>query len=294
MRVGAFDIIEPVPELKEPHVLAVIPWIDAGKAASLALSRFETQFSAQKLGVLARPGEYFDFTRYRPTISRNENATDISIPNARLSYVLTGESSDYILLTMPEPHMNAEEYINSVIELMSRFGVVRYGLMGSVYDMVPHTRPPLVTGTASNEALQNSLDSTQVVPSDYTGLTTILHLVGQKAMRQGIETFSLFVHVPGYLTPEEDFRGEKRLIEVLGSLYGIEMPPADLVKASEQEKQLEQTAEQFLEQQPQLKFMLTQLEENYDARVTKENEEIHLSPEIEKFLKDLDKRFGQG
>jgi predicted ATP-grasp superfamily ATP-dependent carboligase len=294
MRIGGFEIIEPEPELKEPHLLAVIPWIDAGKAASLVLSRFEAQYSAAKLGELARPGEYYDFTRYRPTISRDDNVSDLSIPNIRLNYSVTNESTSYLFLSLPEPHMNAEGYIDSVVELMKHFGVIRYGLLGSVYDMVPHTRPPLVTGNASNEALRNSLDSTQVVPSDYTGPTTILHLINQKIAQLGIESFSLFVHIPGYITPEEDYRGEKRLIEILNSLYDIEMPVEDSEKALEQDAQLYQTAEQFLEQQPQLKFMLKQLEDNYDARVKKGNEEIRLSPEIEKFLKDLDKRFGQG
>ena len=31
MRLGDFEIVEPVPELKDPHVLAVLrPWIDVG------------------------------------------------------------------------------------------------------------------------------------------------------------------------------------------------------------------------------------------------------------------------
>jgi len=294
MQIGAFEIIEPVPDLKEPHLLAVIPWIDAGKAASLLLSRFEKQYSANKLGELVRPGEFFDFTRYRPSISRGDRASDLNIPNISLNYALTGQSIDYILLTMPEPHMRAEEYIDSIVEMMRRLDVARYGLLGSVYDMVPYTRPLLVTGTASNEVLQNTLDSSLVVPSDYNGPTTILHLINRKAIENGIETFSLFVHIPGYITPEEDYRGEKRLMETLSSLYEIEMPSDDFEKAQEQDVQLKQTAEQFLEQQPQLKFILKQLEDNYDARVKKENEEIRLSPEIEKFLKDLDKKFGQG
>ncbi len=51
MRVGAFEISEPVPELKEPHVLAVLqPWIDVGNVGTLVLSRLESEFNAFETG----------------------------------------------------------------------------------------------------------------------------------------------------------------------------------------------------------------------------------------------------
>lgn len=62
MKVGAFELTEPLPELREPHALAMLrPWIDVGSVGSLALARLESHLQAQELGKLAKPGMFFDF-----------------------------------------------------------------------------------------------------------------------------------------------------------------------------------------------------------------------------------------
>jgi predicted ATP-grasp superfamily ATP-dependent carboligase len=109
-----------------------------------------------------------------------------------------------------------------------------------------------------------------------------------------VETFNVTVHLPSYQTPENDYRGENKLMEVVGSLYELPVPQEVVEKAKEQEEQFKRMAEQFLLQQPQLRVILSQLEENYDARVKDQKQEIHLSPEVEKFLKEMNGRFEQG
>ncbi len=69
MRVGAFELNEPVPELREPHALTMLrPWVDVGSVGSLVLLWLESLFQAKDLARLVRPGNFFDFTRYRPII----------------------------------------------------------------------------------------------------------------------------------------------------------------------------------------------------------------------------------
>src|SRR5919206_279881 len=69
MKIGAFEIAEPVPELKDPHALVMIrPWVDVGSVGTLTLKQIERHFGAQPVGKLARPGTFFDFTRYRPSV----------------------------------------------------------------------------------------------------------------------------------------------------------------------------------------------------------------------------------
>ena len=107
-----------------------------------------------------------------------------------------------------------------------------------------------------------------------------------------METLSLVVHIPNYFNLEEDYRGVARLMEILHSLYGFTIPEADAGKAKEQEKQVNQLAEQIMQQEPRYRIALEQLENNYDSRFKEEKEGTRLSPEVEKFLQDLDKRFG--
>jgi predicted ATP-grasp superfamily ATP-dependent carboligase len=188
--------------------------------------------------------------------------------------------------------MLAEIYVDSILELLKVFAVKRYCLLGSVYDMVPYTRPLLVTSTASTQHLQDELDAAGVVFSHYEGPTTILQSLGQKAVQHGLETLSLIVHIPSYLSFEEDYRGVARLMEVLAAMYGLVIPETDADKAREQEQQVGRLAEQIMQQEPKYRLVLHQLEANYDARVG-EREEIRLSPEIESFLQELNNRFKQ-
>jgi predicted ATP-grasp superfamily ATP-dependent carboligase len=272
------------------HVFTIIPpWLNAGESARLATEYIQENTNAQPLAQLSAPGEFFDFTRYRPNISLVGGVSKLEIPNAVSSFS-KGSSIDFIFLRLPEPHMRSEVYIESVLELFKYFKVKRYNLIGSMYEMLPHTRPPFITGSASNQWLQNSIEVARVLPSNYEGPTSIMSLLAQEAKKLGIETLSLVVHLPIYLPVPADHRGETRLLEVCEALYGIPVPQADIEKARDENEQVKETAEAFLKQNPQLRFMLTQLEDNYDARVNN-HQQVSLSPEIEKFLQDMSRGF---
>ena len=48
MRIGAFEINDPIPDLNEPYVFAILcPWIDMNNVGSLTLNGLETQFGAK-------------------------------------------------------------------------------------------------------------------------------------------------------------------------------------------------------------------------------------------------------
>lgn len=292
MRLRAFELYEPVPQLKEPHALAVLkPWIDVSNVGTLTLSSLESYLKAMPLGEIARPGNFFDFTRYRPMLDVKEGRHQVQIPNTTISYAKMEGGHDFIFLHLLEPHMLAETYVNSVFDLLKSFGVRRYCLMGAMYDMVPYTRPLLVTGSASNLRLQKELEVAHVVSSDYQGPTTITYLISQRGLEIGMETLSLIVHLPQYLMMENDYRGKKRLMEVLSILYDFPLSEEDADKAKEQQERVSQIAEQFIQQEPSYRLILNQLETYYDSRVGQTKEESKLSPEVEKFLRDLGKRF---
>jgi proteasome assembly chaperone (PAC2) family protein len=292
MRLRAFELYEPVPRLNEPHALAVLkPWIDVSNVGTLTLSRLESYLKAVPLGEIARPGNFFDFTRYRPMLDVKEGRRQVQIPNTTISYTKMEGGHDFIFLHLLEPHMLAETYVNSVFDLLKSFGVRRYCLMGAMYDMVPYTRPLLVTGSASNLRLQKELEVAHVVSSDYQGPTTITNLISQRGLEIGMETLSLIVHLPQYLMMENDYRGKKRLMEVLSVLYDFPLAEEDADKAKEQEERVSQIAEQFIQQEPSYRLILNQLEAYYDSRVGQAKEESKLSPEVEKFLRDLGRRF---
>ena len=264
MRIGAFELNEPIPELKEPYALAILrPWIDVNNVGTLLLNGLEAQFGAKELGRLARPGHFFDFTRYRPTLYLEEGLRKVSVPNTTLSYAKRENENDLIFLHLLEPHSLSENYVDSVLRLLRTFRVKKYILLGSMYDAVPHTRPLIVNGGAIGKETGLDLKKSGVQPSYYQGPTTITVLITQKAPQFGIETIWFIVSLPQYVHLEEDFLGKVRLMEVLNRLYRIPLNKNDLEKAGEQLRMINQKVEKT----PELKELLPQLETLYEVRI---------------------------
>ena len=113
MRLGAFEVNEPVPELKKPHALAVLrPWVDVGNVGTLTLSRLELSLNRHDLATLHRPGDFYDFTRYRPTMYLKEDRRELQVPNTVITYGNREGAHDFVLLHLLEPHMLADEYMD--------------------------------------------------------------------------------------------------------------------------------------------------------------------------------------
>ncbi len=184
-----------------------------------------------------------------------------------------------------------ELYVNSILQLLKRLDTQRYCLLGSMYDMVPHTRPLLVTGGAVGESASEELKKAGVVSSLYEGPTTICSLIPMEAVKLGIETMSIMVRLPQYTELEEDYMGQVRLLEVLYCLYGIPIDEEIIHRAEQQIKDIDVA----VNRSRKIKEAITHLEAYYDAQlVAKPKEEMpKLSPDVENFLKEMEKRFKQ-
>jgi len=286
MRIGDFEIPGDVPEFKDPHVLAVLrPWIDVGNVGTLSLERLERHLQAKELGRLARPGRFYDFTRYRPRSYIEHGKRGYSIPSTVVRYAIRDEAPDLIFLHLLEPHCYGEDYTDSVIELLKFVGASRYSLIGAMYDMVPHTRRLLVTGGSSQSQAEEEYRLVGARPSNYEGPTTITYLISQQAEALGIDTRTFVVHLPQYFQVDEDFTGTARLMEVLCSLYDL---PERLEEPQRGQQQYE-TLQNIVTGTPEVSSLLQRLEERYD----RENNEgtssttVELPPNIEEFLQGL-------
>jgi hypothetical protein len=294
VRIGAFELDEPLPELKDPHVLAMLdPWIDVGGVGTLTLAWLEKHFGAEDIGRISRPGNFFDFTRYRPTIYYDdEERRQITVPNTYITYGHGLPANDLLFLHLLEPHNRSDLYIESIIRLFTRLGVKRYCLLGSMYDYVPHTLPLPVTGGASGHEAAVELEKLGIESSQYEGPTTITSLISQRAPDLGIETMSLIVHLPQYTQLEEDYTGAVRLMETVSSLYGV---PPDNEYYDKARTQMREIAE-AMENNPQLKAIIKDMESQSGARPqTRPGErQPRLSSQVETFLSEMERRFKDG
>ena len=285
MRIGDFEFPEPLPELKDPHVLAVLrPWIDVGNVGTLSMRRLERHLEFKEIGRLAKPGRYYDFTRYRPKSVLKQGVREYSIPSTTISASVRERGPDLVTLHLLEPHLYGEDYTDSVIEVLKYFGVKRYSMIGAIYDMVPHTRKLLVSGGTVNANNEDEYNLVGVRPTDYEGPTTITYLVSNTLEEMGVETRIFVVHLPQYFQVEEDFTGTARLMEILCTLYGLPSRLADPERGRQQYASLQNIVSDASE----VAGLLERLEERYDRENgNASSSSSPLSPMVEEFLQDL-------
>ena len=289
MRIGNFEFEEPLPELNDPHVLAVLrPWIDVGRVGTITLRRIERHLEAKEVGRLVTPGRFYDFTRYRPRTRIRRGKREYTIPSTTIKVAKRESGPDIVTLHLLEPHAYGEDLNESVTEMMDLMGVKRYSLLGAMYDMVPHTRPLLVSGGTLDPSNEAEYRSVRVRPSDYEGPTTITHRIFEHADAHGMDTRIFVVHLPQYFQVEEDFNGAARLTGILCQIYGLPGRLEDQERGSQQYSSLQNIVSDTSE----VSKLLGRLEERYD----RENGEAAsgaepvapLSPQIEAFLEGLD------
>jgi len=292
MQVNQFNLNEPLPELRDPHVIATLtPWIDAGSVGSLSIERLERFMAAEELGGLAAPGRYFDFTRYRPVMYFEDGQRKMRIPNADVRWAAGPHDHDFIFLHMLEPHSNAEEYIDAVVDVIGCLNVKRFCRIGAMYDAVPHTRPLLVMGTLNGEPLENveGIEGNRRRP--YQGPTSIMNMVGDRLGERGIDNMMLMCRLPHYVALEADFAGRTKKLKVTTAPYGL---PAEYYASRRDTQQYARiTAE--MQRNPQVKSLVERLESDYDARRGRPPAETYgeqrelppLPPYVEEFLGEI-------
>jgi predicted ATP-grasp superfamily ATP-dependent carboligase len=287
-----FELVYPLPEVEQPRLLmALQPWVDVGSVATMALTFIEQNWSAREIGRLRRPGTFYDFSRYRPMLFRREGERQVAVPNTFLRYARAPSGQDWLFLHALEPHAHGEDYVEAVLGVIRKLGVRQYGLIGSMYSPVPHTRPPVASGGAASEGLREQVKRGGVRESSYEGPTTILATMAQMAAGEGVETASIILQLPAYIQLERDYYGTQALLEIMSRVFSLEL---DVSALSEESDRQRLAMNESVAQNPQLQAMVAELERAYDSEQGEPPEEKpELSPELEGFLKDVQTRLDE-
>jgi hypothetical protein len=288
-RVGPFELDDEIPELASPRLIVTLqPWIDIGSVGTMTLGFLEQAWNASQIGKLVRPGNFYDFSRYRPMLYRRAGERQVVVPNTYLHHAHDPHGHDWLFLHALEPHNRGEDFVDGLLALLRHLDVRDYALIGSMYAPVPHTRPPVVSGGSSNELMRERLQRLGARESNYEGPTTILATLPAQALTHEIATSSVIIQLPAYAQVERDYRGLLFLLELLSGFYGWQLELDQLrQEADRQLKAMEETAAE----NPQLQAMVLELERLYDSQSeSTEDADASLSPELETFLKDVESR----
>lgn len=295
MRIGEFEINEPLPKMKNTRAIAMLrPWVDVGRVGTLVLNRLERHLGATELGKLAKPGTYFDFTRYRPRMRIVNGQRVFTSPNTIVHYAHDKENDqDYLFLHIREPHSMGEDYTDAITELLKYFDVSEYCRIGGMYDSVPHTRPVLVTGSLTPEHEERVSGLVSIRKNTYQGPTSIVNLIHENLINYEVPSVNLMAHLPQYVQLDEDHMGASRLMTVLCSMYGF---PQKLGDPSRGEQQY-QDINRAVQNNSEVSSLIEQLETYYDRTLVNPDNNSEdadefanntsLAPNIEDFLREV-------
>ena len=293
MRIGEFELRDPVPELNRPIAVAMLrPWIDVGRVGTLALNTLQRHLGAQELGRLAEPGKFFDFTRYRPRMRTVNSQRVFTTPNTIIHYAHDDATQrDYMFLHIREPHAFGEVYCHAISDVLTHFDVKEYCRVGGMYDSVPHTRPLLVTGTITDEQAAKSEGLVSQRRNTYQGPTSIVNMVAELVTENQVPTTSLMAHLPQYMQLDEDHMGCARIVEILCAMYDL---PLSLSDRSRGQRQYEDV-NKAVANNPEVRSLIGRLEAYYDRTVSDSSEmaeepsdePANLAPGVEQFLREV-------
>lgn len=251
------------PALRRPTmVVAFAGWPNAADVATRALNHLVDSLGARRLGSLRTPGCY-DLTSARPLARIHDGIVEeISFPSNDLYYWQDDVgSSDLLLLDGVEPGLNWSDYIGSLMAVAATFDASRLISLGSLYDRVPHTRPPRISAVVSRQELKEGIARLGCSFIDYSGPSSMHTALMLAARQQGLDGYSLWAHAPHYAHMAWNPRMTYGLLSVLCALLIIQ-PDMESVRSAA--TYLDEMMGKLSAENSDLRAHIAELEQEYD------------------------------
>jgi proteasome assembly chaperone (PAC2) family protein len=285
MRVG--DVLttayEELPPLRSPvMVIALRGWFDVSDAATDALR----ELCDNRHGVVVAsidPDPFFDFTQERPQVWLDDaELRHVTWPtNSFVARRMPDQSRDLVVLRGVEPHLRYATFADSIITVAQGLGCRVVVTVGAAVDAVPHTRPPLVVGSTTNNALATALGLTK---PRYEGVTGLVGVLQERLDHCDLPAISLRVSIPHYLANAKHPRSSLALLQHLGHVLGLPLAPTGFDDEVDRWRTLHDEA---VLDDAQARAYVGMLEREYDRRAEAQLPTADdLAAEFERFLRD--------
>jgi predicted ATP-grasp superfamily ATP-dependent carboligase len=211
-------------------VCAFQGWNDAGDAASSAVSFLATSLKASRFARVESE-EFFDFQANRPCIRFAEpGRREIVWPGVEVFEALAPKAPrDLVLVQGVEPSMRWRAFCGQLIDLAEALGVQLVVSLGALLGDIPHTRPVVLTGHASDPALVARLE---MQGSSYEGPTGIVGVLHTACIEAGLPSASLWASVPHYVAAATNPKAALALVRRVERLVGVSVDVSQLESAA--------------------------------------------------------------
>jgi proteasome assembly chaperone (PAC2) family protein len=240
-------------------------WIDAGEAATGAMRFLVRQLAAVPLASID-PEDFFDFTQVRPVV-RLTAAGERIIRWPRNAFWLwqpPAGGAGLLLFRGLEPQRRWRTYATLLLDVAARCGVQRIVSLGAVLAAIPHTRPPLVTGSSTDPAWQAQFEARGMLTrrSRYEGPTGIATIVMDAARQRGMASCTVRGQAPHYLERTTNPAVSRALLTAVTRLLDLELDVAPLDAAVQA---FRTRCDQAVAQDAAIQASVRQLEQAYDT-----------------------------
>lgn len=276
------------PVLSEPDiVVALSGWSDAAQVATGTVAYLVRKLEASRFAEV-NPDEFYNFPELRPTVTiENGVISTLRLPRANFFYWKGGVTGhDLVLVHGVEPHHYWQRFSDLILDIADTMGARRIYTLGGLYDRVPHTLPPRISGVVNSPRLTALLEEFGISPITYQGPASFHSLLLMECARLEKEAVSLWGHAPFYIRMEANPMVCLALTGKLVEMLGIEVDLEELRQAGEYLRDL---LDRLLAENRETALYVKRLEDEYlsqpapSAERTEEAERI--IREVEDFLR---------
>lgn len=266
-------------------VVALRGWFDVAEVATGALDEVMSDRVAPVVASID-PDPFFDFTQERPEVYLDDaDERQLRWPTNEFRLVRNpGRAHDLVLLAGVEPHLRYATFADCIITVARRLQCGVVVTVGAAAEAVPHTRPPMVVGSSTNDGLVRALGLSRPT---YQGITGLVGVLQERLDRAGIPAVSLRVGVPHYLGNARHPKSSMALLQHLEHVLDV---PTGHGRLADDVARWRMLHDEAVQDDRQAALYLTMLEAEYDRRAEASLPTADdLAADFERFLRDQDR-----
>ena len=256
-------------------------WNDAADAASGSIEHLEREWGAQPFAAID-PEDYYDYQVNRPTVRLVDGITRrIEWPTTRLSVAKTGEQ-EVVLLRGLEPNMRWRAFCDELVDFAHELDVHTVVCLAALLADVPHSRPIDMHGSASDEALAQSLGLTR---SRYEGPTGVVSVFHEACARAGLKVVTFWASVPHYVAQPPCPKATLSLLHRAEDALDLAIPLGDL---PEQARAWEHGVDELAREDSEIAEYIASLEDRESETELPEASGDAIAKAFERYLRRRD------
>jgi proteasome assembly chaperone (PAC2) family protein len=272
------------PDLRQPDmIIALAGWSDAAQVATGTVLYLVRTLDAISFAQI-EGDQFYDFSTTRPDITIDRGLiASLQLPHNSLFYWKNIKTDhDLVFFRGIEPHFHWQKFVDTTLDLASSLKVKRIYALGGLYDNIPHTKEPRISGMVNRADLLAVLQKHNIEPINYRGPGSLNSFLLSSCAQRNIEGISIWGHAPFYVRVETNPMVCLELVRKLVELMEIEIDLTELIKAGEY---LQDTLNHLLADSEELQLYIKKLEEQYEIAGTAPREP---SPGGDRIIKEVE------